>query len=234
MRPLTSPAAVFLFLFGLMAFSSCDQINKSFEDTLHPKPVKKKNTGETGSAQSTASSTTIITENYSGEAPVYRSLFSNADTLDQILDELKNLPQFKGKKLNLYQSMHFYDFHGGQININIQDPDTTENIDTYVYANGRWQAPQPVKVIGNISQVDFLLPLDKIRFATAKKVFDKTIEKSKEIPGAKQVQFVYFNYIKIKAFNKTDAKWYTTVDGSRNNVTLNFDVNGDLTEMKKQ
>jgi hypothetical protein len=231
-------------VFSLFAMTlllpSCKEIEDSFEKTRHPKPEREKAASkELPEVESEVSSSTVVitesetitesrSETHSDGKENNKSIFADAGELDRIQSELKNLPQFKGKELKLYQSLHFYDYQGGQISINIQNPDTTENIDTYVYVQGKWQQAQPVKITGpQVKQVDFLMPLDEIKFSTAKKVFDQTIEKAKEVSGASKVQFVYFTYMKINALKKTNAKWYTMLNGARKNVSLNFDIKGD-------
>lgn len=233
MKPILYRTILFLFAASSL-LSSCKEIEDSIEKTRHPKPERKIETAkELPAHENEASSSTIViteteTETISEKEENTTSIFADAEKLDRIQTELKNLPQFKGKDLKLYQSLHFYDYKGGQISINIQNPDTAENIDTYLYAYGKWQEPQPVKISGpNVKQVDFLMPLNEIKFSTAKKVFDQSIETAKDIPGASKIQFVYFTFINIKALNRKHAKWYTMVNGSRKNVSLNFDINGD-------
>lgn len=221
---------------ALLMFCSCEQINRSFEQTRNPRPEKSDAAMHTETeSHSTSTTTTIIAGPGSGDLSDDRSIFEDAGRLDRIQSELENLPQFRGKKLMLYQSLHFYDFQGGRITINIQNPDTTENIDQYVYANGKWQEPTPVKTFGQLQQeVDFLMPLNRIRFATAKKINDVANEKIKDIPGGKTNGFIYFTCMRIKRLNKTEAGWYLQIQGARSDLRLDFDPDGNLKEMKKQ
>lgn len=76
----------------------------------------------------------------------YKSIFESATALDSIQQELCNLPRLKGKQLFFFLGFFFYDYQGGMISINLQDPDQPENIDTYTYSNGEWQVQQPVRV----------------------------------------------------------------------------------------
>ncbi len=217
-----------------MMLCACEQINKSFEETRHPRPEKKDAAMHTTTESHSTNSSTVI-ESDGGDASSNRSIFEDAATLDRIQSELENLPQFRGKQLMLYQTLYFYDFQGGRISINIQNPDTTENIDQYVYANGKWQDPTPVKIVGSMqNEVDFLMPLSRIRLATAKKINDIAQGKIKEIPGGKTNGFIYFNYMKIKRVNRTEAGWYLQIQGARSDLRLNFDPDGNLKEMKKQ
>lgn len=232
MKP-TSLTTVFAGVAALLMYCSCEQINRSFEETRHPRPAKTDAATHTETHGS--SSTTTIIGSDSGDPLNNRSIFEDAATLDRIQSELEGLPQFRGKKLMLYQSLFFYDFQGGRITINIQNPDTTENIDQYLYANEKWQAPTPVKTFGQLQQeVDFLMPLSGIRFATAKKINDIAIEKIKDIPGGKTNGFIYFNCMRIKRLNKINAGWYLQIQGTRSDMRLDFDPDGNLKEMKKQ
>ncbi|MBZ4188288.1 hypothetical protein [Niabella beijingensis] len=226
------------FYFSLLAgaatgltFLSCQQLSKSFEETRNPKPQKEA-VQETGS--STTSTSTVIIRDHAEGQTAGPGIFEDAEALDRIQQELENLPQFRGKKLMLYQSLHFYDFQGGRISINIQNPDTTENVDTYVYFNGKWQEPAPVKIIGQLqTEVDFFMPLDRIRFATAKKINDITREKLKGIPGGHTNGFIYFNCMRIKRLNREEAGWYVQIQGSRSDTKLDFDVEGNLKKEMK-
>jgi len=220
----------FLCIATVMTLCSCRQLNKSFEETLNPKPEKKAGDNFTHTGTYRSGSTTI----QQTEPDNFKSIFEDGAALDRIQEELENLPQFRGKKLMLYQSLYFYDFQGGRITLNIQNPDTTENVDTYVYADGKWQEPTPVKIIGEIAnEVDFLMPLDELKFSTAKKINDIAGEKIKGIPGGHTNGFIYFNYMRIKRINRKEAGWYLQIQGSRRDVRLDFDVEGNLKAAKK-
>ena len=214
-------------LCGLLLIASCKQINKSFQDTIHPRPEK----GDTQTVSS-AFSGGITDSTIRPQEKHYSSIFESAEKLDRIQAALLDLPQFKGKQIKLYQSLDFYDYQGGRISIKIQNPDTTENIDNYIYQDGKWQDPVPVKITGNVGFMSFLMPVDRIRFSTAKKVYDQTTAKGKDVQGAKEVQFVDFSYMKYGSHDRERAYWFTAVEGVRNDYSLDFDIDGNLTEMK--
>ncbi len=210
---------------------SCKEIEDSFEKTRHPKPERvKAPSKELPEVESEVSSSTVVitesetrteseSETHSHGEENNNSIFTDADKLDRIQAKLKDLPQFKGKDPMLYQSLHFYDYQGGQISINIQNPDTTENIDTYVYAHGQWQQAQPLKITGpQVRQVDFLMPLDEIKFSTAKKYLIRQLKKPKRYQVLQKCSSCILPYMKIHALNKKYAKWYTMLNGSRKNV----------------
>lgn len=216
---------------GIVLIVSCEQINKSFEETRNPKP--KTENGRLTESESHSSSTTITSrtgqDNAVKTAP---GIIEDAARLDAIQAELQNLPQFRGKKLMLYMSLYYRDNDGGTISLNIQNPDKKENIDNYEYSNGKWQEPTPVKIQNELLAVDnlveFLMPLDRIKFSTFKKINDIAKEKLKEIEDGKMRGYIYFSYSYIKSLNRDQSYWYTDIEGSRKDAHLEFDVNGNL------
>jgi hypothetical protein len=151
--------------------------------------------------------------------------------LNQIQAELKNLPQFKGKKLMLYNGIYLYK-SGNKwvINIRIQNPDIPENVDSYSYKDGAWQMPTPEREPRLDGDVSYLCSLDKVSFSAAKKVYETAAEKLKEIEGAEAVSSIHFSY---NYYKKENAEWYTNIRGARNDYRLKFDINGNFVEMKK-
>lgn len=211
----------------LAIFSSCQQIKKSFEDTMKPKP-RKEETDQTTllTGKSTSNSREIKDTHKNKQQSVYES----AEKLDEIQAELMNLPQFKGKKINMHQDLYFFDFQGGRISIKIQDPDKPENIDQYDYSDGKWKDPTPVKVTGNLKMVDLLFPIEDIKFSTAKKIHDSLIEEAKNIEGGVPADHVYFVHMKVANMDVTH--WYSSVSGARKDVYFYFDKDGNLTERR--
>jgi hypothetical protein len=49
---------------------------------------------------------------------------------------LRDLPQYAGKEIFIYSSLHFY--NDGSIRTMLQHPENPEYIDNYVYQNGVW------------------------------------------------------------------------------------------------
>jgi hypothetical protein len=116
------------------------------------------------------------------------------------------------------------------ISVDLQDPGKPENVDTYTYSNGEWQIQKPVKITGNghIPLEMLLMPLDELKFSTAKKVYDIAVEKSKTIEGAGPTRHIYFNQLKAVHVKE----WYVMIQGSRRNYRITFDVNGRIKEMR--
>lgn len=227
MKTLCYSALAVLLIFSLLP--SCKEVRKSIEATLHPKPQKKA-VPAAGSTDSTAS-TVVFSSSVSfstTEQTVYKSIFESAAALDSIQEELRNMPHFKGKKLFFLRGFYFYDYQGGIISIDLQDPGKPENIDTYTYSNGEWSIQQPVKITGHFPLKFLLAPLDEVKFSTAKKVYDAGLEKSKTIEGAQPITHVYFNQVKEVHVKE----WYLMINGTRRNYQLKFDVNGKFMGMR--
>lgn len=218
--------SVLSILLTLPFLVSCNEVRKSIEETLYPKSRKK-----VVPADSTTSSTVVFSSSYSSSTSSqqdYKSIFESAAALDSIQEELRSLPHFKGKKLFFLRGFYFYDYQGGIISIELQDPNEPENVDTYTYSNGEWSMQQPVKITGHFPLKFLLAPLDEVKFSTAKKVYDAGLEKSKTIEGAQPITHVYFNQIKEVHVRE----WYLMINGARRNYQVKFDVNGKFIGMK--
>jgi hypothetical protein len=218
--------SAFAVLLSFFWLASCKEAQKSIEATLHPKPQKK-----TVPADDTPSSTVIFSSSSTFSTTRqqhYSSIFESAAALDSIQQELSDLPHFKGKKLFFLRGFYFYDYGGGIISIDLQDPNNPENVDTYTYSNGQWEMQQPVKITGHYPLKFLLMPLDEVKFSTAKKVYDAGLEKAKTIEGAQPITHVYFNQIKEVHVKE----WYLMINGARRNYHVKFDVNGKLMAIK--
>jgi len=212
---------IYILLLFLFFFSSCQQIKKSYEETLNPKPQQDSSSGSFSTSSS--NSTQSIIESIP-EVKTFNSLFESSEKLDQIQSELMNLPQFKDKKLMIYQGLYFYDFQGGRIAVQIQDPNIPENIDNYEYSDEKWQDPTPVKITGNINMSELLFPMDKLKFSVAKIVYDTMVEEAKSVEGGEASNHVYFNHMVIA--KRASTYWYSSIRGSRKDLYIDFDLEG--------
>lgn len=230
----TSPykAATVLLTFFLM--TSCKEVRKSIDETLHPqaqkntKPADSSYTSSFSSSSTTTFSSSTVTSTTREQD--YRSIFEDAATLDSIQQALRDMPAFKGKKLFILNGLYFYDYRGGMISVDIQDPNNPENVDTYTYSNGEWQVQEPVvlSATGHSPLKMLLMPLDDVKFSTAKKVYDTAVEKSKTIEGAEPSPHVYFTQIKEVHVKE----WYVMIRGARRHYRITFDVNGNLRTLR--
>ncbi|MHC8947819.1 hypothetical protein [Sphingobacterium hungaricum] len=211
-------------LFAILAFSlyfiSCDKLRESFERTKNPKRIDLRQADDEIHSDTVAHS----------KAKTFQSLYHSAERLDSIQSELENLPELKGKKINIYHSLYFYDFKAGYISIRIQNPDSASYIDEYKYQNGEWQQPVPVKLSRLEKIDDGLMPFNEIKFSTAKIVHDVSMDKTKELGGKGNIQHVYFNFHNY-AKNKK-ATWNTRIYGVRADYSAYFSIDGKFLEMR--
>lgn len=235
MKILLYNAFAVLLTFFLM--TSCKEARKSIEETLHPKPQKKIASADS----STSSSSTVFSSSHVSSSSIvsssiaafseaqeegFESIFEDAATLDSIQQALRDMPGLKGKKLFMLNGLYFYDYRGGMISVDLQDPNNPENIDTYIYSNGEWQIQKPVRISGNghFPIKLLLMSLDEVKFSTAKKVYDIAAEEAKKIEGAEPTRHVYFNQLKAVHVKE----WYVMIRGSRRHYRITFDVHGNV------
>ena len=226
---MTSRYSTFVILLGVLFMTSCKELRKSIDETLHPVAQKKTAPTDSNSASSsiTFSSSSVFS---SSSEQNFNSIFESAATLDSIQQELYNMPGFKGKKLFFMAGIYFYDYRGGIISVDLQDPNNPENVDTYTYSNGEWEIQKPVKTTSNphFPLKMLLMPLDEIKFSTAKKVYDIAWEKTKAIEGVERTQHVYFSQIKAVHVKE----WYVMIRTARRDYRITFDVDGNFRGMR--
>lgn len=155
------------------------------------------------------------------------NLLSNVELLNKAEKELKELPKFKGKEIKVFQNIYFYG--DGRIKLAIQDPDKPENVDDYLFQNGKWQEPQPVQLSGGGSMEDNVFPLSQIKFETVNSIFKQVAEKSKEIEGAEELDIAFYSMNPATG----DLKWRTNVQGTRGSYSGIFNADGTLVSFEK-
>ena len=162
------------------------------------------------------------TESNSGEATSTSNLLADVTLLNKAEKELKELPKFKGKEIKVFQQVYFYG--DGRIKLAIQDPTKPENIDDYLFQNGKWQEPQPVQISGGGSMDDNVFPLSDIKFETVANINKQVEAKSKDIEGAQPLGALYY------AMNPAtgELRWMASVQGTRGNYTGMFNADGSL------
>ena len=221
----------FLFLLACCPlFFACRQISKTVEETFHPNdsiPAPARRTHPPVTDSQTIVSSSVITESHTSthihehrEGDNKRFLADDAG-LNAAETALVNLPQYAGKRIFLYTSVHFYD--DGSIHTQLQHPDNPGYIDAYEYRNGAWSAPKPQQVSIKDNIESRLVPLKKVRFANAAKVARACNEKAAQVAGAKPVTYVY-----VTIWNN-EVRWYpTTIHGTRERYAIRFDADGNL------
>ena len=162
------------------------------------------------------------TESNSGEATSTSNLLADVTLLNKAEKELKELPKFKGKEIKVFQQVYFYG--DGRIKLAIQDPTKPENIDDYLFQNGKWQEPQPVQISGGGSMDDNVFPLNDIKFETVANINKQVEAKSKDIEGAQPLGALYY------AMNPAtgELRWMASVQGTSGNYTGMFNADGSL------
>lgn len=148
----------------------------------------------------------------------------NASELVGAQEKLKQLPQYQGKEIFLYESVHFY--QDGSINLALQHPTNPAYVDAYRYQHGEWSAPKAV-LARNIARRVF--PLSKINFADAHKVVSTYNEKAAQVEGAEPATTVY-----ISIWDGS-IRWFPgSIAGSRVRYDIQFNTDGTLKSFRQE
>ena len=211
-----------IFLIALcLVLASCQQLTQSFQQTITPVPILQKNK----KAQQR------LYKNRGKEKTPYKGLYASGELLDSIKTALVSLPELKGHQVRVYAHIVFYDFKGGLIKIDVQDPEDPGKIRKYTYKKVTgWQKPTTVKLnVGPEELALKLIPLDQIRFSVAKKVFDQIMDEVKYLKTDDSVKFVNFFYY---AQSKPQGRWTASIWQNGSYVDYSFDLEGKL--LKKE
>ncbi len=154
--------------------------------------------------------------------------FLRSNSIEKAFDALKAMDKFKGKKIMVFQDIHFYG--DGRIMLSLADPAKPENIDQYTNKNGSWSEPVPVKLSGDGKISDNLINLDEIAYKAVPEMMKIADEKAKSIEGGKAGTHIYFAF--TPTFNT--KLFRTDVEGTRESYGLTFDKDGKLKEYAKQ
>lgn len=155
------------------------------------------------------------------------NFLTNREVLKSAETQLKNLPKFKGKDIQVFQNIHFYE--DGRVQLAVQDPAKPENIDDYLFQGGKWQEPQAVQISGDGDMKSNVFPLSTLKFETVADIYKQLEEKSKDVEGAKIDGHIYYN---LNVMNQ-QGQWMTGVQGTRGNYSGYFNADGSLKEFKK-
>ena len=159
-----------------------------------------------------------------------RNFLADADRLKKAQSLLEELPKFEGKSIQVFQSPHFNDM--GNIVISLQDPNTPENVDEYVYFDGQWADHGRVQLTGDEKLEDNLTPLKEIPFATLATLFKVWEEKAKTVEGAEDKEMTHA-YITIDAVT-AERRWLcNSIDGSRSKYQPLFKLDGTIDTYEK-
>ncbi len=203
-----------IYIIVFASLFSCEQITKSINDTLKP--------NDSLAAKEIENTATVSVQS----AKIETNLLTDAATLKKAEEELKKLPQYKGKEMFVYSTLYFY--NDGRINVLLQHPENPKYIDTYEFKDGKWSEPIPVQLSVHDDIKGRLVSLDKISFVNAAKVAQIYNEKAEEVEGAQPTTSVYISIW------KNEIKWFpTTINGSRERYSIQFNEDGSLKEFKQ-
>ncbi|MGF6146990.1 Uncharacterised protein [Kingella potus] len=179
-----------------------------------------------------ASDTAAAAQTEASAAQTPAAFLGDAAALQAAEDAFKALPQFGGKPVNVFQTIHFYGGSDPRISVEVQDPNKPENVDHYEYENGKWNGPQPVQLSGSGRMKDNVVPLNKIPFAAVAKIHRAWSEKAKEVGGREaEPDHIYFSL-----FVPTGrSKWYVgDIETDRARYDFEFHNDGSVKSFKKQ
>ncbi|ERJ57880.1 hypothetical protein [Sphingobacterium paucimobilis] len=199
---------------AVILLSSCKPFTQSIRDTLKSEEEVQQDLAHKEQNESNSFPLRVI------------KTVSSTAALQAAEETLRQLPQFSGKPIMVQQSAHF--FGDGRIVLNIQNPDTPQNIDRYVYQRGKWQTPTPVRITKADRLDQQLFPLDRVSFATANKVYTTLKQKIKEIKSEERDPTVYFSFYNDK-INWSPRSLRTP----RGSYSLSFDEQGNLQSFEK-
>ena len=160
------------------------------------------------------------------------NFLADATALQAAEDALKALPQFGGKPVNVFQTIHFYGGSNPRITVDIQDPNKPDNIDHYQFEDGKWGEPIPVRISGDGRMKDNTFPLNEIKFANIAKIAQTFSEKAKEVEAEDtEVDHVYYSLFVPTG----EKKWYTgDIKTSRAEYEFEFNKDGSLKSFRKR
>jgi len=203
---------IFIILMVTVVLTSCNNITKSIDDTLHGQPKQNKE-------DAFMASTNEKTINF----------LSDAHALAQAETALRNLTELKGKKINIYDVINFYD--DGRILCKVQDPDTLQNVNEYDYSSekGEWGAKQPVNITAAVSadMSTEIVPLDSIPFASIVKIGKVFADSARRVGSKSTLNYIYY-VPRVK-------EWYCDdIKGTRVNYQIYFNTDGTVKEFKRE
>ncbi|MGN8069557.1 hypothetical protein [Mucilaginibacter sp. 22184] len=221
----------------------CKQITRSVDETFIPKPNPQQRVSKPALVQQAIDSTTsraimqmqdqLTTALSKVNATSHRSrpvkskdFLTNTTALKKAEASLRNLPQYRGKEIFIYRSVHFYD--DGSISIMLRHPENPDDVDSYEYRNGAWSKPKPEQVSVNADIDSRSVSLDEVDFTTIANITRLYNEKAAEIEGARPTTSAY-----MVVWDKV-MRWYPgTINGSRQRYSIEFNNDGTLKSFRQ-
>jgi hypothetical protein len=231
-------------------FSGCKQVLKSVEETFNPDDAavnrqsqKPKQNADTYTMQivqqqmsisiTTETHTSTTTEHHTSTSThppvgrVSKKFLTDTSRLKRAEKALRALPQFAGKEIFIYRSVHFYE--DGSIMLMLRHPENPMYADNYWYRDGKWSAPKPAQVSVHDDIGSKLVSLDKVRFASVAKVAQVYNGKAAEVEGAKPATVVYVSIWDNR------MRWFPgTINGTRERYDIQFNEDGSLKSFRQE
>ncbi|MBE6080212.1 MAG: hypothetical protein E7204_05140 [Veillonella sp.] len=165
-------------------------------------------------------------------APTQPSIFTDQTIITKAMNELRELPELKGKDLKLFQDVTIADHEGigNVIDLDLLKPDTTDKVDHYTYIDGKWTGPEPVQLTGDGNMDDNIMPINSIDFSKITQIYKIADEKAKSIEQGKVAKDLIYEF-------DIDARMYRAhihIEGACEKYTGIFDAQGNLIMMRKE
>ncbi|MDN5286884.1 MAG: hypothetical protein JWR38_3158 [Mucilaginibacter sp.] len=225
-----------------LTFFGCKQITKSVEDTFKPKPnpqvvsktapVQQAIDSTTGRAimqmqqQLTTALAKVHTTVHRTKPAKNRDFLTNTKALRKAETALRNLPQYRGKEIFIYQSVHFYD--DGSIHIMLRHTENPDYVDSYEYRGGAWSKPKPQQLSVNVDIASRSVSLNEVNFTSIANITRLYNEKAAQIEGAKPTTDAY-----MIVWDKV-MRWYPcNINGSRQRYSIQFNNDGTLKNFRQ-
>lgn len=143
---------------------------------------------------------------------------------------LMDLPKFKGKEVMVFQG--FFISQDGEFEIELQDPENLDNIDSYSYNEGIWSSPVPVQIFGSGDMSYNLTPLKDLRFDVIPDMVKIYEEKVVGIEGADP----HLSDIHFHLWVPSQTRYWSAgfIEGTREEYTLDFNLDGTIKEFEKR
>ncbi|MBL1221230.1 hypothetical protein JET18_10290 [Chryseobacterium sp. L7] len=235
-------------LIGGILLTGCEEVSKSIKDTMEPKEDtiarhKTENIGEAPASvpydaaveqqiQEVQHLVTTMVEKHAQTRVQHTEgkntdFLTNEEKLKKAEEALRRLPQYAGKNIYIYSTIHFYEDE--RIQVKLQHPTTPGYIDNYTYKNGSWSEPEPEQMSVKDNIQSRLMPLDHIsftHFAAAARLYT---EKIAEVEGARPITSIY-----ISIWNN-NLRWFpATINGSRERYSIELNQNGTLKKFERE
>nr|WP_067063689.1 hypothetical protein [Mucilaginibacter sp. L294] len=229
-----------------LTFAGCKQITDSVKDTFKPKPKPpevsnaavqvQQYTVDSATSQAIMQMQKQVTIALSKVHAIARTtrpvpvkskdFLTNTTVLKKAEVSLRNLLQYRGKEIFIYQSVHFYD--DGSIHIMLRHPTNANYVDSYEYQDGIWSKPKPVPLSVNADVASRSVSLNEVNFTSIANITRLYNEKAAIIEGAKPTTSAY-----MVVWDKA-IRWYPgTINGSRESYSIQFNNDGTLKSFRQ-